>query len=533
MGFFDKIKKALMGKEEPEQSPVVPEEIPAEETDETAAGEQQKTTAATTETPQEDTSEQEPAADTRETKAHRPVAPAATAATSFQEEARQPEDLADEQLTSITSESTAETAAETGAGNTSAAQVLPEVQDDDSPTAAEGTGLDSLQPLEESPAAAEEATAQVQPVAETEDSWRSDFKTVEVPEAAVEPNHNQSAADAAPTAESLMREAESAQPAAPIDPQPQPTVEEKYDKGLKKSRKTFGQRLNELFANFRSVDEDFFEEVEETLIGADVGFDAAMQIADEMRQEVKLQNVKKPKDVQNVIIEKLVNLYDEAGEGENHALNLQPNGPTVMLFVGVNGVGKTTSIGKLAYEYRMAGKKVLMAAADTFRAGAIDQLVVWGERAGVEVVRHKAGGDPAAVVFDAVQKAKDEHYDILLVDTAGRLQNKVNLMKELDKIKRVIQRELPEAPHEVLLVVDATTGQNAMVQAKQFKETTDVSGIVLTKLDGTAKGGIVLAIRNELHLPVKLVGLGEGIDDLEPFDPNQFVIGLFKGLIQE
>ena len=310
-------------------------------------------------------------------------------------------------------------------------------------------------------------------------------------------------------------------------------ITEKYEQGLKKSRKTFGQRLNELFANFRSVDEDFFEEVEETLIGADVGFDAAMRIADEMRQEVKLKNVKKPKEVQNVIIEKLVNLYDEAGEGENHALNIQENDLTVMLFVGVNGVGKTTSIGKLAYEYRMAGKKVLMAAADTFRAGAIDQLVVWGDRAGVEVVRHNAGGDPAAVVFDAVKKAKEEQYDILLVDTAGRLQNKVNLMKELDKIKRVIQREVPSAPHEVLLVVDATTGQNAMVQAKQFKETTDVSGIVLTKLDGTAKGGIVLAIRNELHLPVKLVGLGEGIDDLEVFDPNQFVIGLFKGLIQE
>lgn len=314
--------------------------------------------------------------------------------------------------------------------------------------------------------------------------------------------------------------------------QPAATVEEKYDQGLKKSRKTFGQRLNELFANFRSVDEDFFEEVEETMIGADVGFDAAMKIADQLRQEVKLQNVKKPADVQNVIVEKLVNLYDEAGVDEVNTLNLQPNGLTVMLFVGVNGVGKTTSIGKLAYEYRMAGKKVLMAAADTFRAAAIDQLVVWGQRAGVEVVRGNAGGDPAAVVFDAMAKAKAENYDILLVDTAGRLQNKVNLMNELEKIKRVIQREEPAAPHEVLLVLDATTGQNAMVQAKQFKETTDVTGLVLTKLDGTAKGGIVLAIRNELHLPVKLVGLGEGIDDLEPFDPNAFIVGMFKGLIK-
>lgn len=309
-------------------------------------------------------------------------------------------------------------------------------------------------------------------------------------------------------------------------------TQEKYEQGLTKTRKTFGQKLNELFANFRSVDEDFFEEVEETLIGADVGFDAAIKISDQLRQEVKLKNVKKPADVQNVIIEKMVDLYDEAGIDEVNALNIQANGPTVMLFVGVNGVGKTTSIGKLAYQYKQAGKKVLLAAADTFRAGAIDQLVVWGERAGVEVVRGNAGGDPAAVVYDAVAKAQKEDVDILLVDTAGRLQNKVNLMNELEKIKRVIQRELPEAPHEVLLVLDATTGQNAMVQAKQFKETTDVTGLVLTKLDGTAKGGIVLAIRNELHLPVKLVGLGEGIDDLEPFDPNEFIVGLLKGLIK-
>jgi len=310
-------------------------------------------------------------------------------------------------------------------------------------------------------------------------------------------------------------------------------TQKKYEKGLTKTRKTFSQRLNELFANFRSVDEDFFEELEETLIGADVGFETSLKITDALRQEVKLRNVKKTAEVQNTIIEKMVDLYEAEGINENNELNLQPNSLTVMLFVGVNGVGKTTSIGKLAHEYKQAGKKVVLAAADTFRAGAIDQLVVWGERAGVEVVRGNAGGDPAAVVFDAVEQAKKIAADILLVDTAGRLQNKVNLMNELEKIKRVIQREIPTAPHEVLLVVDATTGQNAMAQAKQFKETIDVTGLVLTKLDGTAKGGIVIAIRNELHLPVKLVGLGEGINDLEPFDANDFAMGLFKGLLKE
>lgn len=311
------------------------------------------------------------------------------------------------------------------------------------------------------------------------------------------------------------------------------TVQEKYDKGLEKTRKTFGERMNELFANFRTVDEDFFEELEETLIGADVGFDTAIRISESLRQEVKLRNAKKPAEVQNAIIEKLVNLYEEEGMDEVNELAIQPDGLTVMLFVGVNGVGKTTSIGKLAHQLKQEGKKVMLAAADTFRAGAIDQLVVWGERAGVEVVRGNAGGDPAAVVFDAMRRAKEEQVDVLLIDTAGRLQNKVNLMNELEKIQRIIQREEPTAPHEVLLVLDATTGQNAMVQAKQFKETTNVTGLVLSKLDGTAKGGIVLAIRNELHLPVKLVGLGEGIDDLEPFNPNEFVIGLFKGLLKE
>ncbi|GCF94582.1 signal recognition particle receptor FtsY [Enterococcus florum] len=311
------------------------------------------------------------------------------------------------------------------------------------------------------------------------------------------------------------------------------STQEKYDKGLEKTRKSFGERMNELFARFRRVDEAFFEELEETLIGADVGFDTALKLTDALRQEVKLKNAKKTSQIQNVIIEKLVEIYEAEGINENNQINLQPEGLSVILFVGVNGTGKTTSIGKLANQYKNEGKRVLLAAADTFRAGAIDQLVVWGQRSGVEVVRGNAGGDPAAVVFDAVAKAKREDYDVLLIDTAGRLQNKVNLMNELEKIKRVIQREFPTAPHEVLLVVDATTGQNALVQARQFKETTDVTGLVLTKLDGTAKGGIVLAIRNELHLPVKLVGLGEGLNDLEAFDPNDFALGLFKGLLKE
>ncbi|MEI5994197.1 signal recognition particle-docking protein FtsY [Candidatus Enterococcus mansonii] len=381
----------------------------------------------------------------------------------------------------------------------------------------------------------EEATPEEQPVTQepvqeetTEPTEADSLEKIEEIVEEVEP-------EVAPsiTEETVIETEERIEPELIDEQQEEIVVQEKYEKGLEKTRKTFGQRLNELFANFRSVDEDFFEELEETLIGADVGFDTAIKITESLRQEVKLRNAKKPAAIQNTIIEKMVDLYEAEGIEENNALNIQNDGLTVMLFVGVNGVGKTTSIGKLAHEFKQDGKKVLMAAADTFRAGAIDQLVVWGERAGVEVVRGNAGGDPAAVVFDAVERAKAENADILLVDTAGRLQNKVNLMNELEKIKRIIQRELPDAPHEVLLVVDATTGQNAMSQAKQFKETTDVTGLVLTKLDGTAKGGIVLAIRNELHLPVKLVGLGEGIDDLEPFDANDFAVGLFKGLLKE
>ncbi|MCR1900587.1 signal recognition particle-docking protein FtsY [Ligilactobacillus apodemi] len=305
----------------------------------------------------------------------------------------------------------------------------------------------------------------------------------------------------------------------------------RYDKGLAKSRKGFGAKINALLANFRRVDEDFFEELEETLIEADVGFETAMKISDELQDEVKLRNAKSKSDVSDAIIERLVDIYENEGQDEDNTLHFASEGPTVFLFVGVNGVGKTTTIGKLANRYQQEGKKVLLAAGDTFRAGAIEQLAEWGKRVGVDVVTKPEKSDPAAVVYDAVIKAKKEDYDILLVDTAGRLQNKVNLMKELDKIKRVITRELPDAPQEVLLALDATTGQNALTQAKQFKEVTDVTGIVLTKLDGTARGGIVLAIRNELHLPVKLVGLGEKMDDLRDFSPEEFVYGLFKGLV--
>lgn len=306
----------------------------------------------------------------------------------------------------------------------------------------------------------------------------------------------------------------------------------KYDDGLEKSRLTFGQRLNALFANFRSVDEAFFDDVEEMLIEADVGYETAMKIADELRDEVKLRNVKKPEAVSQAIVEKLVDLYGQEGQAEDSQLHFAPQGElTVFLFVGVNGAGKTTSIGKFAHQLEKAGKKVLLAAGDTFRAGAIEQLQEWGRRDNVPVVASAAGSDPASVVYDAVKRAKEEQFDILLVDTAGRLQNNVNLMKELEKVKRIITREVPAAPQEVLLVLDATTGQNALVQAKQFKQTTDVTGIILTKLDGSAKGGIVLAVRTELHLPVKMVGLGEQMNDLQLFDPNRFVYGLFKDII--
>jgi fused signal recognition particle receptor len=306
----------------------------------------------------------------------------------------------------------------------------------------------------------------------------------------------------------------------------------KFKDGLTKTRQSFSEKMNDLVARYRKVDEDFFEELEEVLIQADVGFDTVLELVDELKMEVKRRNIQETSQVKEIIVEKLVDIYESA-DGEITSLNIQDNGLTVILFVGVNGVGKTTTIGKLAYKFKQEGKKVLLAAGDTFRAGAIEQLEVWGKRVGVDVIKQNEGSDPAAVMYDAIQAARSRKVDILLCDTAGRLQNKVNLMKELEKVKRVIEREIPDAPHEVLLVLDATTGQNAMIQAKQFKEATDVTGIVLTKLDGTAKGGIVIAIRKELNIPVKFVGLGEKMDDLQPFDLEQYVYGLFAGLADE
>lgn len=310
------------------------------------------------------------------------------------------------------------------------------------------------------------------------------------------------------------------------------SIGEKFKQGLTKTRNSFTGRVNELVARYRKVDEDFFEELEEILIQADVGFDTVMELIDQLKMEVKLRNISDTREVQSVISEKLVEIYQGDDEATS-SLNMQEEGLTVILFVGVNGVGKTTTIGKLAHKFKTEGKSVVLAAGDTFRAGAIEQLEVWGERVGVSVIKQGEGSDPAAVMFDAIQAAKARKADILICDTAGRLQNKVNLMKELEKVKRVIEREVPGAPHEVLLALDATTGQNALIQAKTFKEATNVSGIVLTKLDGTAKGGIVLAIRNELAIPVKFVGLGEKMDDLQEFDAEKYVYGLFADIIDK
>ena len=330
-------------------------------------------------------------------------------------------------------------------------------------------------------------------------------------------------------AETEFFEEEAVNQAIEETPQVQETEQEKYDRSLKKTRTGFGARLNAFFANFRSVDEEFFEELEELLIMSDVGVQVASNLTEELRYEAKLENAKKPDALRRVIIEKLVELYEKDGI-YNENINFQ-DGLTVMLFVGVNGVGKTTSIGKLANRYKQAGKKVMLVAADTFRAGAVAQLAEWGRRVDVPVVTGPEKADPASVVFDGMERAVAEGIDILMIDTAGRLQNKENLMAELEKIGRIIKRVVPEAPHETFLALDASTGQNALVQAKEFSKITPVTGIVLTKIDGTARGGVVLAIREELNIPVKLIGFGEKIDDIGEFNSENFMKGLLEGLL--
>lgn len=421
-------------------------------------------------------------------------------------------------LTAVTSTSLAASVSTTTSVSTSLStapnQAATSVTTSTESTAAEMTGTEEEPSSTAGEAtsaekAAEETTAQEEPQSASDEA-----RAEEEPSSTAEEN---------PTA------ADSDQPAAT---ETSAQTEEKYDRGLAKSRTGFGARLNRFLANFRHVDEDFFDDLEDMLIESDVGYDMAMKLSDSLREEVKLENAKSKQDVSNVIIEKMVDIYEAAGKDEHPDLQMAKEGPTVIMFVGVNGAGKTTTIGKMAARFKRQGKRVLLAAADTFRAGATDQLEVWAQRDGVDIVTGPENGDPAAVVFDAIQKAKKDDYDVLFVDTAGRLQNKVNLMNELAKMKRILTREIPDAPHEVLLVLDATTGQNALNQAKLFKQSTDVTGIVLTKLDGTARGGIVLAIRNELHLPVKYVGLGEKVDDLEKFNASDFVYGLFKGLVE-
>lgn len=308
---------------------------------------------------------------------------------------------------------------------------------------------------------------------------------------------------------------------------------EKYVVGLDKSSETFSDRINELAARFREINDEYFEELENILIMADVGVSMVIKIVSEIKTEVRIRNITDPREINDIIVDKMFVIY--ANESVmSTKINYAAEGLTVILMVGVNGAGKTTTIGKLAHRIvHDEGEKVVVAAGDTFRAGAIDQLAVWAERVGVDIVKGKEGGDPSAVVFDALNKAKETGADVLICDTAGRLQNKVNLMNELEKMNRIIKRVVPEGPHETLLVVDATTGQNGVSQAIEFSKITDITGIVLTKMDGTAKGGIVLSIKDQLNIPVKFIGLGEQVDDLQEFDLEQYIYGLCKGLVEE
>lgn len=404
-----------------------------------------------------------------------------------EEESAEPEKEESAEETAATEESEAETTSEAENEPTSETEVEPK------PQATEVENSEESEPVEEKPA--EEKTH----VAESE---------TEEEQPAEQENDEEKSSDEEDAQEKL------------------------YEKGLEKTNKGFGARLNAFFARFRSVDEDFFDDLEDLLIESDVGFETAEQLTDELREEAKLQNAKSRDDLKQVIVEKLVDLYDQGGQGKDEKLAYDPDAkPNVYLFVGVNGAGKTTTIGKLAKRFKDEGKSVILAAADTFRAGAVEQLEEWGKRVGAPVVTGKEKADPASVVYDATERAIKEQADYLLVDTAGRLQNKKNLMAELEKIQRTIKKLLPEQPAETLLVLDGSTGQNALLQAKDFDKTTKLTGLVLTKLDGSSKGGVVLAIRNEMKLPVKLVGLGEKAEDLADFDAANYAIGLFHGLV--
>lgn len=303
---------------------------------------------------------------------------------------------------------------------------------------------------------------------------------------------------------------------------------EKYDKGLEKTRKEFVSQLSNLSKKYKNIDEIYFEELEDILIMADIGVDTVMKFVELLRKRVKTEKIEDASKLKDIIIDELFIMY-VGNDILDSKIHYAEDGPTVILFVGVNGVGKTTTIGKFAHQLKEQGKKVMLVAGDTFRAGAIEQLEEWGEKVGTTVIS-STSKDPSSVMYDGLEKAVKEDYDVVLIDTAGRLQNKENLMRELEKVNRVIQKIIPTAPHETLLVIDATTGQNGISQAKSFKEITNITGIVLTKLDGTAKGGIVLAIKESVALPVKYVGLGEGMDDLEKFDIEKYIYGLFKDL---
>ncbi|RHX67059.1 signal recognition particle-docking protein FtsY [Lactobacillus delbrueckii] len=419
------------------------------------------------------------------------------------EEVKADQEEATEENTETENEAVAETTETSEEAVAEKAEEQEETADEESTEAAEEESAEVTEESTEATEDVEEKTETTETAEETETTEEAEEKT-EAEEETTEP------------AEESTEE----------------KTTELYEKGLEKSNKGFGARLNAFLAKFRTVDEDFFDDLEELLIESDVGYETSEELTDQLREEAKLQKAKSRDDLKRVIVQKLVEVYDENANSENEKLAYDPNAkPNVYLFVGVNGAGKTTTVGKLAKRFHDQGKKVLLVAADTFRAGAVEQLVEWGKRTGVPVVTGPDKADPAAVVYDGLERAIAEEADYLLVDTAGRLQNKVNLMNELEKIQRTIKKRLPDQPAETLLVLDGSTGQNALLQAKDFDKTTKLSGLVLTKLDGSSKGGVVLSIRHEMKLPVKLVGLGEKAEDLADFDAANYAVGLFHDLL--